>query len=107
MTSSTAALKRLSWAALTSPSKTLRWTWWRYWRQVRRIFGLRSASVSYTTMTYIVTTRYGTTVRGVLETGAGELERFEMKQLVIGHVPAETDRKSTRLNSSHLGISYA
>src|SRR5256885_13174991 len=37
---------------------------------------------------------------------AGEFEEFFVAQRV-GNVEAEVDRKSTRLNSSHLGISYA
>src|SRR5205814_8602504 len=45
-------------------------------------------------------------VAGVAEVNVGltvEFARFEVSPFVKGHL----DRKSTRLNSSHLGISYA
>jgi hypothetical protein len=41
-------------------------------------------------MTYIVTTRYGRPVPGSLKAHLSDLECFEVKELVVGDVPAET-----------------
>src|ERR1035438_10834103 len=37
----------------------------------------------------------------------GEADLFRVEAPIGFHAPSEIDRKSTRLNSSHLGISYA
>src|SRR5437899_4094409 len=51
---------------------------------------------------------YTTLFRSVIEVGS-EISNFRPGDLVVPTVrrPCPQDRKSTRLNSSHLGISYA
>src|SRR5258705_3034800 len=67
----------------------------------------RSTLFPYTTLFRSVVShgrRQGSMARRLLERGASTTARASLRKFLDW---CETDRKSTRLNSSHLGISYA
>src|SRR5258705_8987283 len=64
----------------------------------------RSTLFPYTTL---FRSWYETVIDNVSDFGRGEISWDVVVPMREGNVPKEADRKSTRLNSSHLGISYA
>src|SRR5438045_8173987 len=76
------------------------------------IIGLGVVTQTVTLAAVLVSTRHTVEARAAEQLRSGgafaeQLIRFRAAQLANGVAVLAADRKSTRLNSSHLGISYA